>query len=331
MGDGEGAGAEASSDIDVAREVLRTEIDALGALRASLDERVKEAVDLIVAARGYVVVTGVGKSGHIAGKIAATLASTGTPSFFVHPTEASHGDLGMLADGSVVIAISNMGETRELRDILVYCRRMSLPLVAITARSESFLGKSADVALILPQTEEACPNRLAPTSSTTMTLALGDALAVAAMRRRGFTAEDFGARHPGGSLGMRLQRVGEWMDLQKSPPNPVVGVDAPFVDVLRAISEGLCGAVSVVDDRGRLAGVVTDGDVRRAVERSEAPRALVAADMANATPETVTVDERMGRVVSILEDKRISQVIVEVNGAPAAIIHVKDLMQSGHI
>ncbi len=320
-----------ASDVAAAHDVLETEIAALGALRDSIDDRFKSAVDKIATAPGYVVVTGVGKSGHIGNKIAATFASTGTPSFFVHPTEASHGDLGMLHEGSVVIAISNSGETRELRDILTYCKRMQLPLIAITARPKSMLGKNADVGLILPKTEEACPNRLAPTSSTTMTLALGDALAIAVMKRRGFTAEDFGARHPGGALGMRLQLVSEWVDLQNTPPNPTINENAPFVDVLNAISDGRCGAVSVLDANGRLNGMITDGDVRRAVEREERPRTLLASDIVSRKPTTVGRDERMGVVVEMFQNQRISQVIVEENGSPIALIHVKDLMQNGYI
>ncbi|MEO0398439.1 MAG: KpsF/GutQ family sugar-phosphate isomerase [Pseudomonadota bacterium] len=296
-----------------------------------MDEHFVRAIDLIINAPSHVVVTGVGKSGHIAGKIAATFASTGTPSFFVHPTEASHGDLGMLRGGAVVVALSNSGETRELRDILVYCRREQLPVIGITARADSFLGKSAQVCLTLPHTEEACPNRLAPTSSTTMMLALGDALAVAAMKRRGFTAEDFGARHPGGALGMRLQPVREWIDLQKAPPNPVVPVQAPFVEVLRTISNGCCGAASIIDDNGELCGIITDGDIRRAVETAENPNTLTARDMLSANPTTTTCEERMGDVVETLQSKRISQIIVVDSNRPIALIHIKDLMQSGYI
>ncbi|MEM6415420.1 MAG: KpsF/GutQ family sugar-phosphate isomerase [Pseudomonadota bacterium] len=320
-----------SDDLQTARDVLNTEITALQALRDKLDERFALAVETIVSAKGFVTVTGVGKSGHIGHKIAATFASTGTPSFFIHPTEASHGDLGMLRDGAIVIAISNSGETKELGDILTYCKRTGTKLIAMTARANSFLGTSADVALILPQSEEACPNRLAPTSSTTMTLALGDALAVAVMKRRGFTAEEFGARHPGGSLGMRLQLVKEWMHRQKEPPNPTISGDAPFFTVLKVIADGCCGAVSVLDKDGKLAGIITDGDVRRAVERFEQPRTLTAREMANGRPTTVKRNERMETVVEILQSQRISQIIVAEDNTPLALIHVKDLMQSGYI
>lgn len=319
------------SQRELASEVLDTEIKALEALRDSLDGSFDKAIDLIVNTKGYVIVTGVGKSGHIGRKLAATFASTGTPSFFVHPTEASHGDLGMLHDGSVVIAISNSGETRELRDVLVYAKREKLPVIGITAREQSLLGRNSTVNLLLPPAQEACPNRLAPTSSTTMTLAMGDALAVAAMRVRGFTAEDFGMRHPGGSLGRRLQTVHEWIDAQAAAPNPTISEDTPFVEVLHTISEGRCGAVSVVDADHRLRGLITDGDVRRAVETEEEPRRLTAGQMANATPLTTQKHERMGEVVEVFERERISQLIVVEDDKPVAIIHIKDLMQEGYL
>ena len=317
-------------DVSVARDVLQTESAALQNLSECLGSDFSAAVDLIVGCSGYVIVTGVGKSGHIGRKIAATLASTGTPSFFVHPTEASHGDLGMINRDAVIIAISNSGETGELRDVLIYAMREDVDVIAITAREKSFLGQRSTTQLILPKAEEACPNGLAPTSSTTMTLALGDALAVAAMKRRNFTPEDFGARHPGGSLGLGLQRITEWIALQTLVPNPSVKDDTPFVDVLRAISDGRCGAVSIVDETGQLKGVVTDGDVRRAVSEHASPQSLTAKDILVPDPITVAKTLRMSSVVEIFQTQRISQVVVTDASKPIAIIHVKDLMQGGY-
>ena len=317
-------------DIAVARTVLRTEINALDALGESLNEDFSRAVDLITNAPDYVIVTGVGKSGHIGRKIAATFASTGTPSFFVHPTEASHGDLGMIGRNSIVLAISKSGETRELRDVLLYCERVGAPVISITARAQSILGSKSAVTLTLPHAEEACPNHLAPTSSTTMTIALGDALAVAAMRRRDFSRADFGMRHPGGSIGMRLQLVSEWISMRTAPPNPVVTGGATFVEVLRAVSEGGCGAVSVVGSDGELVGVITDGDIRRAVSASDAPQKLCADAFLSRDPVTVSRDLRISDIVEIIETRRISQVIVTEQAKPIAMIHVKDLMADGY-
>lgn len=318
------------NDVGIAQSVLMTEIEALNSLSNALDENFSTAVDLITAISGYVIVTGVGKSGHIGRKIAATLASTGVPSFFVHPTEASHGDLGMIDRGSLVLAISNSGETREMRDILLYSKRTGTPIIAITSRKQSFLAANAAATLILPPAEEACPNRLAPTSSTTMTLALGDALAVAAMKRKKFMPEDFGARHPGGALGLGLQPVSEWMSSQASPPNPIVLHNAPFVDVLRSISDGRCGAVSVIDGNGKLDGIVTDGDIRRAVADHASPRELTAGDISGPDPINVPLDMRMAAVVEIFQTQPISQVIVVDQAKPRAMINVKELMQNGY-
>ncbi|MEM9233069.1 MAG: KpsF/GutQ family sugar-phosphate isomerase, partial [Pseudomonadota bacterium] len=274
------------NDIDVARQVIETEAAALAALRDAINETMTRAVDILMNAPGFVIVAGVGKSGHIGRKIAATLASTGTPSFFVHPTEASHGDLGMIQKDCAVVAISNSGETRELRDLLIYTQREGVPVVGITAKPDSFLAQQSTVTLLLPKTGEACPNQLAPTSSTTMTLAMGDALAIAAMERRGFGPEDFGARHPGGALGMRLQQVSEYLDLHKDRPNPVISADAAFPDVLKAVSDGRCGAVSVVDSGGKLTGIVTDGDIRRAVMAHDQVQSLTANQMMSPSPVT---------------------------------------------
>ncbi|WP_303713536.1 KpsF/GutQ family sugar-phosphate isomerase, partial [Brevundimonas naejangsanensis] len=220
---------------DRAREVVRLNIEALEALERSLDSSIARAADVILSRPGYVVVTGMGKSGHIGGKIAATLASTGTNSFFVHPAEMSHGDLGMLRPDTTLLALSNSGESRELRDPLIFCARNDIPVIGLTQRPQSFLGRHSDVCLTMPKVAEACPNGLAPTTSTLMSLAMGDALAMVLMDRRGFTREDFGLHHPGGSLGMSLQTVREWMGDNAAAPASVP-LDADFRTVVSAIT-----------------------------------------------------------------------------------------------
>ncbi|MEM1151198.1 MAG: SIS domain-containing protein, partial [Pseudomonadota bacterium] len=235
----------AEDDLAIAREVISIERDALGALAESLDANFKHAIDLILANPGYVIVAGVGKSGHIGQKIAASLASTGTPAFFLHPTEASHGDLGMVVPGAVVLAISYSGESSELIDLLRYCRGAEIPVIGMTRSETSRLGRGCDVLLKMPVHQEACPNGLAPTSSTTMTLALGDALAVTLMARRGFSREDFGSRHPGGKLGKSLHTVADYMG-DRDDPVPLVEASAGFETVVQAIAEGRQGCVGVV-------------------------------------------------------------------------------------
>ena len=232
--------------IDRARDVVRLNIEALEALERSIDTSVARACDIILSRPGYVVVTGMGKSGHIGGKIAATLASTGTNAFFVHPAEMSHGDLGMLRGDTTLIALSASGESRELRDPLLFCQRNDIPVIGMTQRANSFLARMSAVPLILPKVAEACPNGLAPTTSTLMSLALGDALAMVLMDRRAFTAQDFGMHHPGGALGMSLQSVREWMGDNHSVPASV-GLDASFAEVVSAITAGRKGAVAVLN------------------------------------------------------------------------------------
>jgi len=247
--------------VDTARRVIRTEADALTALEASLDDSFAGAVDLILQASGRVIVSGMGKSGHIARKIAATLASSGTPAHFVHPAEASHGDLGMMAQGDVALVLSNSGETPELSDLVAYTRRFRIPLIGVASRRESTLLKQSDIALVLPKAPEACGVDIVPTSSTTMTLALGDALAIALMEHRQFTPEHFREFHPGGKLGARLSKVEDLM--HSGAAMPMVRQDAPMADTLLEISSKGFGVVGVQDTDGSFAGIITDGDLRR--------------------------------------------------------------------
>ncbi|MFN4040573.1 MAG: SIS domain-containing protein [Brevundimonas sp.] len=311
-----------------AREVVQLNIEALTALERAIDVNIARACDIILGRPGYVVVTGMGKSGHIGNKIAATLASTGTNAFFVHPAEMSHGDLGMLRADTTLLAISNSGESRELRDPLLFCQRSGIPVIGITQRASSFLGRNSAVCLTMPSVAEACPNGLAPTTSTLMTLAMGDALAMVLMDRREFTREAFGLHHPGGSLGMSLQSVREWMGDNAAAPASVP-LDAPFTDVVSAVTEGRKGAVAVLNPDQTLAGIVTDGDIRRAFAQDIA--ALKAEDIMSRSPIIVDPDARMSDVVDLLASNKIANLFVVQDNRPVAIVHIAELMQAGYV
>jgi arabinose-5-phosphate isomerase len=320
--------ADPAAMVARAREVIALNVQALQQLETAIDDSLARAVDVILSRPGYVVVTGMGKSGHIGGKIAATLASTGTNAFFVHPAEMSHGDLGMLRKDVTLLAISNSGESRELRDPLIYCQREGIPVIGVTQRPNSFLGRSSAVCLTLPNAPEACPNGLAPTTSTLMTLAMGDALAMVLMDRRGFTAEDFGLHHPGGKLGMSLQSVRDWMG--DRPPTPAtVALSAPFAEVVSAITEGRKGATAVVHPDGTLAGIVTDGDIRRAFSRDLS--GLTAADVMSPRPKVIGPDARMSDAIDLMTQNKIATLLVVEAGRPLAIVHIAELMQAGYV
>ena len=319
----------AKSDLTLARSVIRIERDALEKLESALGDSLLAAVELILSTDRHVVVAGVGKSGHIGQKIAASLASTGTPAFFIHPTEASHGDLGMLVPGSVVIAISYSGESRELVDLLRYCKANQIPLIAMSRARASTLGRYADVLLEMPTVEEACPNGLAPTSSTTMALALGDALTIVLMARRGFSREDFGFRHPGGKLGRTLQTAGDYVRERKEAL-PLVDADANFEALVYAVSEGRKGCAGVVNADGALIGMVTDGDLRRAMMagKTGAP----AREVMTKAPRTIDPDERMQAVIKQLSENRISNAfVVGETGKPLGLVDMKDLLAEGYL
>lgn len=259
-----GPGASAARTVEAEIEGLKA---LAAALRNGLEGPLEAVVTAIAAARGRVVVTGMGKSGHVARKVAATLASTGTPAFFLHPGEASHGDLGMIAPGDVVLALSWSGETPELRDVIHYCKRFAIPLFAVASEGASALAGAADIALILPKAREACPITFTPTTSTTMQLAFGDALAVALLEARGFSAEDFRNFHPGGKLGVRLVTVGDLMT--RGEDLPAVRVSATLSEAIVEITRTRCGGVGVIDGQGRLVGAFTDGDLRRALPAAD--------------------------------------------------------------
>ena len=317
-----------SADLDVARAVLGAEAAGLQALATTLDGRFVQAVALLAEVTGRVVVSGIGKSGHIARKIAATLASTGTPSLFVHPAEASHGDLGMVVAGDAVLALSNSGETIELADIIAYARRFSLPLIGITARARSALAEAADVTLLLPDAEEACPMGLAPTTSTAMQMALGDALAVALLRRRGFTAADFHQFHPGGQLGAQLRRVREMM--HTGAAIPLVGPDMAMDRAVLTMTEKRFGCVGVTDDTGRLVGILTDGDLRRHMGPDLLLRRV--REIMTRAPRTIGPDALAAKALNVMNtpERPITALfVVDPAGAPIGILHLHDLLRAG--
>lgn len=317
-----------ASDLEVARRVLATEAAALSELAASLDERLAEAVRLLAGTTGRVVVSGMGKSGHVGRKIAATLASTGTPALFVHPAEASHGDLGMVVAGDAVLALSNSGETPELTDIVTHTRRFGLPLVGITGRADSTLARTADVALVLPDCPEACPMGLAPTSSTTMMLALGDALAVALLSRRGFTAADFRVFHPGGKLGAQLSRVADLMHGEDKLP--LAAPDTPMSEAILRITAQSFGCLGIVED-GRLVGIVTDGDLRRALDQGGTPLlARRAGEVMTRSPRRVRPDMLAAEALRIMNTRSITSLfVVDEADRPVGILHIHDLLRAG--
>ncbi|HME26167.1 MAG TPA: KpsF/GutQ family sugar-phosphate isomerase [Acetobacteraceae bacterium] len=322
------AAAANPGDLEVGRSVLHTEAAGLHALAAGLTASFGHAVDLLAGVTGRVVVSGMGKSGLVARKIAATLASTGTAALFVHPAEASHGDLGMIVPGDAVLALSNSGETAELADLVAHSRRFGLPLVAITARAGSTLAKAADVALTLPAAAEACPMGLAPTTSTTMQIALGDALAVALLTRRGFTAADFHQIHPGGRLGTRLRRVRDLM--HTGDAMPLAPPDTPMDRALLLMTEKRFGCLGVVGPTGRLIGIVTDGDLRRAMGPDLLCRHV--ADIMTSTPRTIApdalVDEAL-HAMNVRERPITSLFVVDLASRPLGILHIHDLLRAG--
>jgi len=325
----EKADDRAQAAIDSALRTLEAEGEGIGALAAALRDRLGPpfiaAVDLIRNAPGRVVISGMGKSGHIGRKIASTLASTGTSSFFVHAAEASHGDLGMIANGDVIIALSWSGETAELKDLTDYSRRFRIGLIAITANADSTLAKTADVVLALPQAREACPHNLAPTTSSLMQLALGDALAIALLESRGFTAVDFGLLHPGGKLGALLKLVGDIMHSGASVPLKPLGTRMSDA-ILEMSAKGL-GCVGIVDARGQLAGIVTDGDLRRHMRNGLLDARVD--DVMTRSPKTVRPDQLVSEALELLNSMKVTALFVVEGGKPLGIIHVHDLLRVG--
>ncbi len=315
----------ATDFLKTARRVITREAEALGILADHLDGGFSKAVDLILQAQGRVIVSGMGKSGHIARKIAATLASTGTPAQFVHPAEASHGDLGMVTRGDVALLLSNSGETPELADIIAHTRRFDIPLIGIAGRDGSTLLRQADVALLLPTVAEACDTGVVPSTSTTMTLALGDALAIALMEHRQFTPDMFRVFHPGGKLGARLSLV---RDLMHDNP-PLVARDTPMSEALLMMSGRGFGVVGVTGPEGYLEGVVTDGDLRR---HMDGLLSLTAAQVMTPAPRTIGPGALAEKAVSVMNGKKITSLFVvdpEGSGHAVGLIHIHDCLRAG--
>lgn len=307
-------------------KTIESEIDTIRRLKDSVRaENLTKALDFMQNSKGRIIITGMGKSGHIGRKIAASLASTGTPSFFVHPAEASHGDLGMITEDDVVIAISNSGESRELIDILNYCKRFGIKLIAITKNSESSLGKAGDVVLELPNNGEACPLGLAPTSSTTATLVLGDILTIGMIERKGFSKEDFNDRHPGGKLGSILKRVSDLMHVGQEMP--ILDENANMQAVLLEMTSKRLGCVGFVNQAGDLTGILTDGDLRRCLSAKILEEKAV--DLMTRNPKTISPNAMTAEALKIMHDKKITNLFVLENKKPVGVIHIHDLLNNG--
>jgi len=313
-------------DLASARQVLKLEADGLMALSDALDNDFARAVQTLAKVKGRVVVTGMGKSGHIGRKIAATMASTGTPSFFVHPGEASHGDLGMVTQADAILALSNSGETAELSDFIAYSRRFSIPLISITSRKESTLAEAADVSLVLPAAVEACSLGLAPTTSTTMTLALGDCLSVALLERRGFSANDFQQFHPGGSLGNQLMKVKDLMHSGKALPS--VASASLMSETLLEMTAKHFGCVAVMDESNKLLGIITDGDLRRNMTDDLIKK--TAGEIMTAGAKTISDNALALEGLSIMNEKSITSLFVlGDDNTVIGILHIHDCLRAG--
>jgi arabinose-5-phosphate isomerase len=320
-------GLPAGPALEAGRRVIRAEAEALLALAGSLDERFEQMVERLAATTGRVIVTGMGKSGHVGRKIAATFASTGTPALFVHPAEASHGDLGMITAADAILALSNSGETPELADIVAYSRRFAIPLLAIIGRAGSSLAERADLALILPPCAEACPMGLAPTTSTTATLALGDALAIALLERRGFSAQDFGVLHPGGKLGRKLITVGQLM--HQGDALPLVERATAMSEVLLEMTAKRLGCVGVLGEGGRLVGMITDGDLRRHMGADLLRQS--AAEVMTPAPRTIRPQALAGEALAAMNQahRPFTVMFVVEQDRPIGILHMHDCLRAG--
>jgi arabinose-5-phosphate isomerase len=311
--------------IEIGARVINTEADALNLMADSLGVEFVKAVELILNTNGRVIVSGMGKSGHIGRKIAATLASTGTPAFFVHPAEASHGDLGMVTPDDVCLVLSNSGETSELSDIIAHTRRFNIPLIGVASRPNSTLLKTADIALVLPNAPEACAIGMAPTTSTTLTLALGDALAVAIMDIRGFEKENFRTFHPGGKLGAQLLKVGNLMHIADALP--LVEIDTPMSQAIIIMSEKTFGVAGLVNSDGLLIGIVTDGDLRRNIGDL---LSKTAGQVATKNPLTIGENDLAQKALQIMNDKKITCLfVVDDEKKPIGLVRMHDCLRAG--
>lgn len=310
------------------RRVIKIEMEGMQALHNSLGADFSAAVEAILGCVGRLIVTGMGKSGHIARKIAATFTSTGTPSLFLHPGEASHGDLGIITPQDVILALSNSGETKELADVLAYAHRHMVPLVAITQKPESTLARQASLVLVLPDVPEACPNRLAPTTSSTLMIALGDALAMTVLECKGFSAQDFRAFHPGGKLGQQLMRVRDVMS--QGPHVPLARPTHKMSDVIVMMTEKRLGCVGIQDEKGCLVGVITDGDLRRILQREGHLLDLEAGHVMSLQPQTIRGDVLAADAVRLMQNLQITNLfVIDENHLPQGVIHIHDCLKAG--
>lgn len=318
--------SQLESDKISAIRTIDSEIKILECLKTSVKpESLTKALDFMQNSNGRIIITGMGKSGHIGKKIAASLASTGTPSFFVHPAEASHGDLGMITENDVVIAISNSGESKELIDILNYCKRFGIKLISITKNPQSSLGKAGDIVLELPNIEEACPLGLAPTSSTTATLVLGDILTIGLIERNGFSKADFNDRHPGGKLGSILKRVSDLMHTGQDMP--ILDENSNMQAVLLEMTSKRLGCVGFINQQGELTGILTDGDLRRCLTGNILEEKAI--NIMTRSPKTITPDAMSAEALKIMHDKKITNLFVLENKKPVGVIHIHDLLNNG--
>ena len=316
------------NDLISAKKTIETEIKALHEMEESFDGSLSTVLDVLENTKGRIIVTGMGKSGHIARKIAATLASTGSPSFFVHPAEASHGDLGMITQNDTVLAISNGGESKELSDVLATCKRNSITLIAMTKNPDSSLGKAGDYLLRLPSTPEACPLGMAPTTSTTATLVLGDVIAIALMERKGFSKIDYKQRHPGGKLGAMLQRVSDIMRMGQDIP--LVTTETTLQEAILEMTSKMLGCVGVIDDNGILQGIITDGDLRRCFSVDALNKKVI--DVMTKNPKTVAPDIMAVEALNLMNNtgKGITQLfVIDENNRPIGVIHIHDCLRIG--
>jgi arabinose-5-phosphate isomerase len=318
-----------SASIASALRTVATEQAGIAALAAALDDGLSaafaRAVELMSAIRGRVIVSGVGKSGHIGAKIAATLASTGTPAFFVHPAEANHGDLGMIAKDDAVVAMSWSGESAELKSIIAYSKRFSIPLIAVTSGEASTLAREADIVLLLPRVPEACPHGLAPTTSALLQLVVGDALAIALLEARGFTPDEFRGFHPGGKLGATLTHLSEIM--RTGDDLPLVRLGTKMPEAVMTLSNKKVGCIIIIDDAGGLAGIITDGDVARNLHRNL--KDVAVEEVMTRTPKTVEPDMSAGAAIAYLNENKIGALVVVAENRPIGVVHFHDLLRIG--
>lgn len=316
---------DAEGDLAAAKRVVELEIAGLQALVDAMGADVIKAIDIIARVKGRVVISGMGKSGHVARKIAATMASTGTPAMFVHPGEASHGDLGMITSDDAVFALSNSGETAELADMIDFCKRFEIPLISITGRAGSSLTEASDAPMVIPAAAEACPMGLAPTTSTTVMLALGDAISVALLEKRGFSRDDFQTFHPGGKLGRRLLKVRDIM--HGGSELPLVKPDCPMSDALILMTEKGLGCVGIEDTNGMLAGIITDGDLRR--HMSPGLTTMAVTDVMTVGAKTLHPENLASEALHVLNEYKITNAFVVDEGRPVGVLHIHDCLRAG--